>query len=158
MRAQAARVLGDVRAKQALNGLAKMLSDSSPRPRFFAAIALGKLGKSQALAPVLEMLRANDNRDPYLRHAGVIALGSCAKPAQLQKLSGDSSAGVRMAALLALRRSERPEATAFLQDSNPAIVLEAARAINDLPIREALPVLATMAEPVKLTGALEATW
>jgi quinoprotein glucose dehydrogenase len=155
VRAQTAHVLGDARAKQAFPRLAKLLSDSSPRPRFFAAIALGKLGKSQAVAPVLEMLRANDNRDHYLRHAGVMALAGCAKSGQLEKLSTDPSSGVRMAALLALRRSGRPEVAAFLQDSDPAIVLEAARAINDLPVRDALPVLAGLGDPSRLLAALD---
>jgi quinoprotein glucose dehydrogenase len=144
VRSQAARVLGDARAKSAVKGLVKLLSDSDARPRFFAAISMGKIGRSQAIAPVIEMLHANDNRDHYLRHAGVMALAGCAKPSQLEKLASDPSAGVRMGALLALRRLERPEVAEFLTDKDPAIILEAARAINDLPIVEALPALATL--------------
>src|SRR5262249_23905355 len=56
----------------------------------------------------------------------------------------DNSPGVRMAAVLALRRLERPEIAAFLNESDPLIVAEAARAINDLPIVSALPPLAAL--------------
>lgn len=146
VRSQAARVLGDARAKSAFRALVKLLAGSDARPRFFAAIALSKIGRSAAVAPVLEMLHANDNRDHYLRHAGVMALAGCAKPSQLEKLAGDSSVGVRMGALLALRRSQRPEIAKFLGDKDPSIVLEAARAINDLPIAAALPALAKLSD------------
>lgn len=144
--AQAARVLGDARAKKASEGLTKLLAYTSARSRFFAALALGKLGRSHAVSPVLAMLSANENRDPYLRHAGVMALAGCGEPSQLAKLAKDSSPGVRMAALLALRRMERPEASAFLRDTEPSIVLEAARAINDLPITGALAELANIGD------------
>jgi quinoprotein glucose dehydrogenase len=155
VRAQAARVLGEARARQAFSGLTKLLSDPAPRPRFFAAIALSKIGRSQAVAPVVDMLRMNDNRDVHLRHAGVIGLAGCAKPALLAKMAGDSSAGVRMAALLALRRLQRPEIAAFLADKDPAIALETARAINDLPIVDALPALAKLADPETIRDAIE---
>src|SRR5439155_3020335 len=49
---------------------------------------------------------------------------------------------VRMGILLALRRLQRPEITTFLQDHDPALVLEAARAINDAPINGGLKELA----------------
>jgi quinoprotein glucose dehydrogenase len=148
-------MLGEARAKSASKGLMKLLSDAHARPKFFAAIALGKIGRSQAVAPVLEMLRANENRDQYLRHAGVMALAGCAKPSQLEKLAGDSSAGIRMGALLALRRLERPEVARFLSDKDPAIALEAARAINDLPIPDALPALAQLGDRESIAAAIE---
>jgi quinoprotein glucose dehydrogenase len=155
VRAQAARVLGDARAKQSFNGLTKLLSGTAARPRFFAAIALSKIGRAQAVSPVVDMLRMDENRDAYLRHAGVMALAGCAKPALLAKMASDSSAGVRMAALLALRRLQRPEITAFLADKDAAIVLEAARAINDLPIVEALPALAKLGDAETMRDAIE---
>src|SRR5204863_6766033 len=60
------------------------------------------------------------------------------------RLVNDKSLAVRMAAVIALRRQERPEVALFLKDSDPTIVLEAARAINDLPIPGALPKLAAL--------------
>jgi len=49
-----------------------------------------------------------------------------------------------MGALLALRRLQRDEIAVFLRDSDPAVVLEAARAINDEPINGALRELAAL--------------
>ena len=51
----------------------------------------------------------------------------------------------RMAILLAMRRREDPEIARFLSDVDPLIVLEAARAIHDVPIPAALPGLAKLA-------------
>ena len=144
IRGQAAKVLGDARVKKASDRIAKLLGDDADRSRFFAAIALGKIKDSDAVAPTLAMLKANDNRDAHLRHAGVMALVGCAKPDQLAKLAKDQSSGVRMAALLALRRLQRTEVSAFLSDGDPAIALEAARAINDLPMEGALADLAKL--------------
>src|SRR2546427_13283331 len=92
------------------------------------------------------MARANNNRDKYLRHAAVIGLVGCGDVKALTKLSTDSSEAVRMAAVLALRRLEHFDAAVFLNDSDLAIVTEAARAINDLPIQAALPMFASKLE------------
>ena len=51
-----------------------------------------------------------------------------------------------MGVLLALRRKVSPLVGSFLQDSEPRIVLEAARAINDGPIPELMPQLAKVLE------------
>lgn len=155
IRGQAAKVLGDARIKKASDRIVKLLSDDAERSRFFAAIALGKIGDSDAVGPTLAMLKQNDNRDAHLRHAGVMALVGCAKPSQLAKLAKDPSGGVRMGALLALRKLQRAEVSAFLGDSDPAIALEAARAINDLPIAGALPELAKLGNVDALGRAVE---
>ncbi len=69
----------------------------------------------------------------------------------------------RMAGLLALRAqpSLRPKDTAtlvqFLTDPDPWIVLEAARAIHDRPIVDALPALAAWAETSRLEALLKLT-
>ena len=49
-----------------------------------------------------------------------------------------------MGALLALRRMENPAMARFLHDADPRLVLEAARAIHDLPINSAMPELASL--------------
>ncbi len=155
VRAQSVKVLGDAKSVKAYAGFVKLLADAKERPRFFAAIALGRLGKKEAVPALLEMLRANDNQDRYLRHAGVMGLVSCADVATLQSLAKDNSAGARMAAVIALRRLERPEVAAFLSDAEPTIVLEAARAINDVPIAAALPQLASKLELASSLGAIK---
>src|SRR6266566_4969493 len=49
-----------------------------------------------------------------------------------------------MGVLLAMRRLQRGEIAMFLNDSDPALVLEAARAINDEPINGAMRDLAAL--------------
>jgi quinoprotein glucose dehydrogenase len=156
VRAQVAKVLGDLRATKAYDGLIKLLADAAPRPRFFAAISLGKLGRKEAVPAVLEMLRANNDQDRYLRHAGVMALTALADAKTLQGLASDSTIGVRFAAVIALRRQESPAVADYLKDQNLFIVLEAARAISDLPIPAALPKLAALSTDKTLLSRAEA--
>ena len=144
VRAQAAKVLGERRHDEAYLGLVRLLRDPSPRVRFFAAMGLGKLGHQEVTEPILQMLRDNADQDAYLRHAGVMALVWLNDVTALMAAAKEPSSSVRLAALLALRRLERPEVAAFLYDSDPALVLEAARAIYDLPITSALSQLASL--------------
>ena len=146
VRAQAAKVLGDAKYAGASEGLVKLLADESARVRFFAAMSLGKIGKVGAVPAVLTMLRENNDADPYLRHAGVMALTWIGDVPSIERAAKDESPAVRMAALLAMRRLELPQIAAFLKDRDDRLVLEAARAIYDLPINPALPQLAALAE------------
>jgi quinoprotein glucose dehydrogenase len=59
-----------------------------------------------------------------------------------------------MAVLLTLRRWESPEIAQFLDDSDPKIVGEAARAIYDVPIDGAMPALAKLLERDGLADAI----
>jgi quinoprotein glucose dehydrogenase len=145
VRAQTAKVLGDGGVRDAFDKLVAALKDPAPRVRFFAAQALGKLGSQHAVPALVAMLRENADKDAYLRHVGVVALASLRDIPELQKAAQDESESVRMAALLALRRLEHPEVARFLHDKDADVVLEAARAINDLPIKEAMPQLAALA-------------
>src|SRR5690625_692126 len=74
IRAQAARMLGDVKSKTGGDSLIPLLEDEEPRVRFFAAEALGRMGLEEAVEPIVKMLEANDEEDHYLRLAGAIAL------------------------------------------------------------------------------------
>ncbi len=154
VRAQAAKTLGDVRAAAAADRLVKLLADAEPRVKFFAAQALGRLGCKQAVPAVLALLRGNADRDAYLRHAAVMALAGANDVPALRKAAEDSSASVRLGVLLALRRLHSPEVARFLADSEPSLVLEAARAVYDLPIEAALPQLAALAAQPQLPEAL----
>lgn len=144
VRAQAARVLGDAHFHRAFDGLVTLLRDPSLRVRFFAAMSLGKLGRREAEGPLLAMLRENADRDPYLRHAGVIGLLGLNDLDGVLAAANDPSPAVRMGVLLVLRRMQRPEIARFLNDPDPNLVVEAARAINDAPIHGAGPELAAL--------------
>ena len=151
VRAQAAQVLGDARCAAAYEGLVAKLKDDSPSVQFQAALGLSKLGNKAAVEPIVEMLRTNDERDPYLRHAGVMALWRLNDEAALQKAASDASPAVRLAALLAYRRLESAQVAGFLNDVSPQVVLEAARAINDVPIPAAFPQLAALTSQTGLS-------
>ncbi len=142
VRSQACKLLGDGKVASVVPKLLVLLEDSEPRVRFFAAQALGKLGKQDAFTPLLALVRRSADADPWLRHAAVVALAACGNGKSLATAATDASVPVRRAALLALRRQGSAEVARFLEDPEPELVLEAARAINDVPIDSAMPKLA----------------
>lgn len=154
VRANAARVLGDAAYPRAYTALTQAMGDSDARVVSLATLAISKLGRPEAVPAAVEVLRRNTAADPVVRHAAVMALVRCGTAEDALPLADDPSDGVRLGAALALRRFHRDEIARFLRDSNPAIALEAARAINDETISggmaelAALPVGAKTAEPL----------
>ncbi|MBT3891389.1 MAG: DUF1080 domain-containing protein [Planctomycetaceae bacterium] len=146
IRAQSARVLGDAHYDPAASAIVELLVDVNSRVRFLAALALGSLQYRGACDSIISMLRENDGEDRYLTHAGVVALELIGDREFVQKWANDKSAAVRMVILIVQRRWSDPRIVQFLDDAQLAIVAEAARAINDLPLvmgREKLANLAT---------------
>lgn len=148
IRIQAARVLREFRAVAALR---EMLQDTDPHVRLEAALSISRSlpeGLPDPRLPELaftqraavELLR-KDAADPYLRHAGVMML-ACFPPELLKHSYADESPAVRLGVVLALRRQRSPDIAQFLQDADPQVALEAARAINDAPIPQAYQFLA----------------
>jgi len=144
IRAQAAKLAGDLGYAGAAAALTTALADPAARVRFFAAQSLGKLRTPAAVPALLAAARTNDDADAYIRHALVLGLAGCATSTELVALAQGASAAARRAALLALRRQESAEITAFLHDPDPLLVREAALAISDVPIAGALPALAEL--------------
>ena len=144
VRAQVAKTLGENNPDKAVIALIPSLKDESPRVRAFAAITLGKWGRKEHTGAALQLLRENKDADPIVRHAGVMALVGSGEVAVLANSATDPSPAVRLGALLALRRLQRPEVAAFLSDAEPHIVTEAARAISDETIAGAMPKLAAL--------------
>ncbi|MDB6125437.1 MAG: Heme-binding protein [Pedosphaera sp.] len=152
IRAQIARTVGDSggKADSDYDLLVGYLKDPSPRVQFFAALGLGKMAKinpaknAATVRDLFALLRANADKDVYVRHAVVMGLVGLASKSDLVEAAKDSSNSVRMGALLAMRRLQLPEIATFLHDADPLIVLEAARAINDVPIKDAMPQLAAL--------------
>ena len=144
VRAQAAQVLGDFKVATAGDKITALLKDKESRVRFFAAMGLGKLGHKAAFEPLVAMLAENDDKDPILRHGGVMGLKGCGTPEQIAALSKHPSVAVRGDAVVALRHFKSPLAAAFLKDADESVILEAARAIHDAPIDAAMPALAAL--------------
>ncbi|MFZ9747626.1 MAG: DUF7133 domain-containing protein, partial [Opitutaceae bacterium] len=144
LRAQALRVLGDVRAAADAPLFLEALEAEPARVRYFAAQGLGKLRHAPAAGALFAALKRNQDADAALRHALVMGLTGGANLAALRTATHDASPAIRLGALLALRRLGRPEVVAVLQDKNPALVREAAIAINDVPIAEGYVALAAL--------------
>lgn len=134
LRAQAAKIVGDGGRLPAAPRLSALLRDPSPRVRFFAAQSLGQLRHRPAVEPLVALLRENENRDPYLRHAAIVALASIDARDALLRHERDPSTAVRLALVVVLRRLGDPRLARFLDDAEQAVATEAARAINDLPL------------------------
>ena len=81
VRAQAANVAGEIRLADAFDPLVSALGDESLRVRYFAAQGLGSLKRNEAVIPLLDMLAENADRDPVLRHGGVMGLAGAATDA-----------------------------------------------------------------------------
>ena len=127
VRGQISKVVGAGRFQRGIVGVVFGLSDADPHARFHAAMAAGKLGVKESIPAVLKMLKANNDADPYLRHAGVMALVGIGDKDALRKSASDASPAIRMASLQAMRRLAMPEVAEFLMDADSNLVLEAAR-------------------------------
>lgn len=143
-RAQVAKVLGECPSPGPVAPLVAALKDPHARVRFFAAQSLARLGTKDVKEPILSMLAHNADRDPFLRHAGVMALAATTTATELAALAAHPNASVRLASTVALRRLRSEKVSAFLNDKNILVAREAARAINDEPIEQANASLAAL--------------
>ncbi len=153
IRAQAIKALGD--GPSAVLGdqlcFKAALRDPSPRVRFFAALALARHSTPEATDALVGLLRDNNDADAFIRHAAVMALAASKSVEPLIAAAADPSPAVRLGVLLAMRRIGRPEVAHFLGDTDPKIATEAALAIYEAPIANAMPALAALAD--KPTGS-----
>lgn len=142
VRAQVLNVLGDARSHQAASAMMKAVEHGTPREQYFAAIGLGKLREPVARPAIVELLKKNDNADPGLRHAGIMGLVGTSTENDLVKFTDPSfPPSVRLAAVVALRKQGSRLVSSFLNDADENVVVEAARAIHDLDMQEALTAL-----------------
>lgn len=155
VRLAATRSLGELSpeasARAAIRvALRSRLDDEHAHVCATAAIAAGRLGvrdeDDPGIADRLVGLASTDiENDPALRHAIVMGLSGAAQADVIAGLTSHANANVRLAACLALRRIADPRIATCLDDTSDRVVLEAARAIHDLPIPAALPVLSAKA-------------
>jgi len=129
------------------------LADDNLQVRAAATIALGQLGTgSEAVVQALVATAERDAQggqgdhvDPHLRHAIVMGFAGALDARARATLLTHASAAVRLVDCLAMRRCRDSQIARFLADGDPRIVLEAARAIHDLPMESLLPALAACA-------------
>jgi quinoprotein glucose dehydrogenase len=132
IRAQVLRSIVDAPLDPASLPLVSLLKDSSPRVRFFAALAIGKMKSAGAFDEVVALLEENNNADRHLRHAGIYALEHMGAGAEkVAGLRSHPSAAVRLAAVVTLRRINHPALAEFIKDDDLKVANEAIMAITD---------------------------
>ncbi|QTN34214.1 HEAT repeat domain-containing protein [Akkermansiaceae bacterium] len=145
IRVQALRVIGEAGIPGDSLPLGKLLSDDSMRVRFAAGIAIGKTKAIGHYSAVIDFLRKNNNRDVYLRHAGIYALEHMAtNPRQISIFTGESSPALRLAAVVALRRMNSTELARFINDTDPKVQDEVIRAIHEKDMTDMRPLAAAL--------------
>lgn len=140
----ACRCLGDLAAQAAVPAITILLDDPHPHVRVAAALALGRIGDHAASAGIVAALRratAAGAPDPHLRHALVMGMLGTVGADEIMALAVDPDPQVRLAACLTLRRRRDPRIAACLDDVDPRVAVEAARAIHDVPIPAAADAL-----------------
>ncbi|WP_235908345.1 PVC-type heme-binding CxxCH protein [Roseiconus nitratireducens] len=140
--AAAATVAGELGWESAVEPLKAQLDATDARLRYHVIDALGRLEAGDAADNIIKHLVANNRQDPALFHAAAMYLSRAADENQLTALQKHDSSTARLLAVVALRRQKSGAIAGFLQDSDPAVVLEAARAIHDEPIAFATEALA----------------
>ena len=147
IKAQAAKMLGDLKYEDAKQDVIELLQNSNARVQLMAIEALGRMEAKNAFQPIVDVINKNNDEDLWIRHAGMVALGRIGNEEGLSALNTSPSKAVRTAAVVALRRMESPRVAVYLNDADEFIVAEAARAINDdFSIEEAMPDLAALIE------------
>ena len=146
VRAQAFAVFADVPSAAHGEALIAGLSDTEPRVRYHAALALARLAPHRAVDPLVELIAETGEEDPYLRFAATRAL-EVSMPLMVDgsnwlRTAEDERVAVRVAVAVIMRRREDPNVAKLLADDEPRVAHEAARAIYDLPIEDAVPALA----------------
>lgn len=150
---QALKMLGDAEVKSIGNAIIPFLKDNNPRLQFYTAEVLGQIKHEAAIQPLIDLLKANNDTDLYIRHAAVLALSRIGKAEPMLALANDPSKALRTAAVLVLRKLKSEKIAVFLNDKDEYIVTEAARAINDdLSIPAALPALAAALSDQRFKG------
>lgn len=145
IRTQAARAIADSPLVGNELPLGGMLSDDSPRVRFAAGIAIGKMKAIGHYSAILDFLKKNNDRDLFLRHAGIYALEHIStNPRQISALASDESPALRLAAVVALRRLKSIEVARFINDPEPKVQDEVICAIHDLDMNDMRPLAAAL--------------
>lgn len=146
LRAQAAKIAGELQSHAVFERLAARAHDAEPRVRYHALMALGKLGNPRALHHFVSNLELNGEQDAFIRHAAIVGLARVGTADSLGALRSHRDKFVRIGAVVALRRLHSPAVAVFLSDTEPQVSREAARAIHDdHSIPAALPALAALA-------------
>lgn len=144
VRAQTVKLIGDCGMDSLLAELVDCLEDDSPRVRYFATIAIGQQKASsqadldKARDAIFGLLDSNADRDPILRHGAIMALVGLNKDSVWDAALDSGSKYIQQAAVVALRKLGSDRLQDYVEGNrvdslDPKVLLEAVRAIHDLP-------------------------
>ncbi len=152
---RAIEALADGGYKSALPRFAELLKQDSPIVKAASCMAVGLLGADDVLDGIVDVLAENDNRDPILRHAGIMGLAGVKDYTKLGGLKNHASEAVRLAAVVALRKQANPIVFSFLSDNSSKVQKEAVRAVHDVPqLHSQLPALAELSVAAETEDAV----
>ena len=138
--------MGDRRSKTHA-GRDGAIGRSANRGTSLPAIFRDRAGETcakEAVPVLLAVLAANDNKDPIVRHGAIMGLVGAGAETVHTAASKSLSPAARLGAVVALRKLKSPLVAAYLGDVDALVKLEAARAIHDAAIPEAMPALAAV--------------
>jgi quinoprotein glucose dehydrogenase len=159
----------EVIREESRTALIKLTKDQDLRVKAEAILAYGQIGPAQHtftpvsevgyFAPFFELLAENKDRDPYLRQAIVTGLvraeqAGWASLYTAWKGAKSDNPSVRLGVVLALRQTHNPKIAEFLTDVESRIVAEAARAVHDNNMTDAMPALAALLDKPGLPEAV----
>ncbi len=141
--------------------LAHALEFDTPPVRAAAAVAFARIDEADALAP---LLRALDDRDPWVRYFAVRSIGAFQNPAVSDPVRNlverDPAGQVRIAAIDVLGRLNAAEAVTILQPLTAAadadIARAAIRALGHTKLETATPLLESLLRSAETWRRLEA--
>lgn len=142
--ARACEMLSESKKGISSDQLKSLLANASPVVKTHAMMAVGRMGATDCLDDVARILIENEDKDPIVRHAGIMAFtGGIGN--SLDRWVKHSNESVRVAVSVALRKAKNPGITKMLDDSSTRVVREAVRAIYDVPdLHTSLPQLASL--------------
>ena len=134
--------------------------------QYESAMGLGKIGDASSLKAIVELILRNNNQDPIVRHGAIMAIRGIAiresetgESGFINKLLGHKKAAVRLATTVALRKqhqfnllNSRDSAqviralAGLIGDVDETVRLEAARAVHDMTMDDAMLPLAKLIE------------
>ena len=147
VRVAAARLIGELRISELVGSIAEGLPNVPARVQYMCLMALNEIGSEVHLPQICKLTSKNANRDPIIRHGCIMALSGIAQrtPGCLQSLIDHEDRNVRLVTAVALRNNKSAQIAELLDDRDPGIMLEAARAVYDVPIPAGLAKLAQVA-------------
>lgn len=136
--------------------LLALMNEGSPRQRAAATEVLGKAGWRGFISALRSVVEKHPvEADPVWRTVAAAALARHPASKDADAWRSDANVSVRTIGLLAQRRRSDPGVVAYLSDADPMLVVEAARAINDMPIAAAFTALAELGDAAKLDPLLK---